>query len=77
MGHMRRTRLFPVALSIPAAAESMKLPLRVIREAVYKYATLEAYIVEGRVRIPVVALVEWIKTYPRATLARATRGRRT
>ena len=64
----RKARLFPVALSPSAAAESMKLPLRVIREAIYSTGELEAYIVNNRVRIPVESLVRWLKTKPRATL---------
>ncbi len=71
----RKARLFPVALSPSAAAESMKLPLRVIREAIYSTGELEAYIVgNNRVRIPVESLVRWLKTKPRATLLQHNRS---
>lgn len=70
----RRNPLFPVALSILGAAEATKLPRRLIRRAVYQTAELEARIIEGRVRIPVEALVAWLRTMPLATL-RAARNR--
>lgn len=69
----RLNRLYPVALSILAAAEATQLPRRVIRAAVYD-ATLEARMVEGRVRIPVVCLVEWLRRMPRPTLKAARKG---
>jgi hypothetical protein len=70
----RRNQLFPVALSILGAAEATKLPRRLIRRAVYQDATLEARMVEGRVRIPVICLVEWLRKMPLATLKAARKG---
>jgi hypothetical protein len=66
--------LFPIALSITDAAHATRLPSRVIRRAVYD-ASLEAHMCGDRVRIPVVCLVDWIRSLPRATLAKATKGR--
>lgn len=77
MGRARVSRLFPVAVSPSMAAELTKLPLRVIREAIYSEATLEARVVNGRVRIPVPSIIEWLKTFPRATLHRIRKGQRT
>ncbi len=77
MGRARVSRLFPLAVSPSMAAELTKLPLRVIREAVYSTATLEARMVNGRVRIPVEAIIAWLSTFPRATLHRIRKGKRT
>lgn len=63
--------LFPVALSIKDAAAATRLPVRLIRRAIYQDATLEAYMVKDRVRILVVDFVEWLRSMPRATLLRA------
>jgi len=65
----RVKQIWPVALSISAASTSLQLPIRVIREAVYKYG-LEARDVHGRIRIPTEALVIWLRTFPRATLSK-------
>lgn len=73
MPRQRKQRLFPISLSPAAAAEAMKLPLRVIREGVYRTGEIPAYIVAGRVRIPVPSLLDWLKSKPRATLSRTRR----
>lgn len=70
---MPRTRpIFPIAVSIEAAAKAMKVPARVIRDAVYVAAELPAYGGPGnRVRIIVRDLEQWVReTWPRATIAR-------
>ncbi len=66
--YKRKTPLLPWALSPAAAADSLDIPLRVIREAIYTSATLPAYLIGNRVRIPTDALLAWVKTFPRATI---------
>lgn len=75
--HGRKSRLFPVALSIEQAKDALNIPRRAIVEAIYRDATLPARIgPNNRVRILVADLVEWVSTtWPRATLARTTRKR--
>lgn len=66
---MPRARpLFPMALSIESAAKSIKVPTRIIREAVYTTAELPAYRgPNNTTRIIVRDLEEWIRsTWPRA-----------
>ena len=43
MGRARKTRLFPLSLSIDAAADALSCPRRAISEAVYLTGTLPAY----------------------------------
>jgi len=67
-----RTRsLFPVALSVQASADALKIPRRVIADAI-KSAELVAYAGSGRrVRILVPDLIEWVRTtWPRASIKR-------
>lgn len=68
MARQRKTRLLPWALSPSAAAESLGIPLRLIREAIYKTGMLEAYLINNRVRVPVDCLLAWVKSHPRATI---------
>jgi hypothetical protein len=67
MGRPRKTRLFPVALSIDAAADALSCPRSRISEAVYLSGELPAY--QGpnhSVRILVKDLTAWIeRTWPR------------
>ena len=70
---MPRARgLFPVALSIQAAATALKIPARVVSEAVYSTCELEAHKAPsgGRVRILVRDLETWVRSWPRATIKR-------
>jgi hypothetical protein len=76
MGRARVSKLFPVAVSISMAAELTKLPVRLVREAIYKTGELEARIVGNRVRIPVESIVAWLRTFPRATLHRLKGSRK-
>lgn len=75
----RARRLFAVALSLESAAKAIKVPARVLREAVYQRAELAAYRgPNNSTRIIVRDLEEWIRTYwPRATIARQIRKRST
>lgn len=69
----RARSLFPVALSLEAAAKAIKVPTRIIREAVYTTGELPAYRGPsgGRVRVIVRDLEDWIRaTWPRAVIAR-------
>ena len=71
---MPRSRaIFPCALSATQAATALKLPLRIIHEAVYATAELPAYKQPNgsRVRILVSDLEQWVRlTWPRATIKR-------
>ena len=79
MGRQRLKRLFPIALSVDAAAESIQTPRRVLHEAIYETAMLRAY--EGpnnSRRILVKDLIEWIEqTWPRAAIARKIKRSKT
>lgn len=76
MGRLRKSRLFPVALSIEQAKDVLSIPRRTIVEAIYHTAELPAHIgPNNRVRILVADLIAWIATWPRATLSRTTRKR--
>lgn len=70
MGRARVKGVFAVAVSPAMAASLTHLPLRVIRDAIYKTASLEARVVNNRVRIPVASIIEWLRTFPRATIKR-------
>jgi hypothetical protein len=75
MGRARKTRLFPLSLSIDAAADALSCPRRAISEAVYLTGTLPAYGGPNRsVRILVKDIVAWVETsWPRATKRKSTR----
>jgi len=64
----RKSRLLPLALSPAAAAESLSLPVRFIHECIYKTATLEAFLIKNRVRIPVDSLLRFVHSFDRATV---------
>lgn len=64
----RKSRLLPLALSPAAAAESLGLPVRLIHESIYKTATLEAFLIKNRVRIPVDSLLMFVHSFDRATV---------
>ncbi len=67
MARARKSRLFPVALSLQAAAEAVQCPVRILKEAAYS-GELDARALPGnRIRITVQSLVEWVRTFPRAT----------
>jgi hypothetical protein len=66
--YKRKTPLLPWALSPGAASDSLDVPLRIIKEAIYVHGTLPAYLIGNRVRIPTDALLAWVKTFPRATI---------
>ncbi len=70
--YKRKTPLLPWALSLDAAADSLDVPLRLIKEAVYVHGTLEAYRIgngpNARVRVPTDALLAWVRTWDRATI---------
>jgi len=60
----RRTKpLFPVALSITAAADEIDVRRKYIADHV-KDGTLPAHVIDQRVRIPVVDLVAFLKSHP-------------
>jgi len=69
MGRPRKTRLFPVALSIDGAADALSCPRSKISEAVYLLGTLPAYSGPNcSVRILVKDLTAWVETtWPRPT----------
>ncbi len=70
MARARKHRLFPVALSLHAAAESVQLPVRLLKEAAYS-GELEARALPGnRIRVTVASLCSWVATFPRATKRR-------
>ena len=66
MGRPRLKRLFPIALSLDAAAEALQCPKRLLRAAVYESCMLPAYRVGQLVRVRVVDLSDWVATFPRA-----------
>jgi hypothetical protein len=71
MGRERKQRLFPVALSIDGCRDALSCPRSRISEAIYLTAELPAYAGSNNsVRILVVDLVEWVRTWPRATAKR-------
>jgi excisionase family DNA binding protein len=65
---MPRARpIFPIAVSIQAASDALDCPRRVVADAV-RVGELPAYAGPGRrIRITVADLVEWVRTWPRAT----------
>jgi hypothetical protein len=67
MGRERKTRLFPIALSIDACADALSCPRSKISEAVYLSGELPAYAGPNRsVRVLVKDLTAWIeRTWPR------------
>lgn len=69
MGRPRKTRLFPVSLSIDACADALSCPRRKISEAIYLDGTLPAYAGPNRsVRVLVKDLTIWVEqNWPRAT----------
>jgi hypothetical protein len=68
MGRPRKTRLFPVALSIDAAADALSCPRSKISAAIYLDGTLPAYAGPNHsVRVLVKDLVSWVETWPRPT----------
>jgi hypothetical protein len=74
MARLRKSRLFPVALSIDGAHIALNISRRAIVAAIYQTAELPAHVgPNGRVRITVTDLTDWVKSWPRATLARTTR----
>jgi hypothetical protein len=75
MGRPRKTRLFPLSLSIDATADALSCPRRRVSEAVYLTGELPAYSGPNRsVRILVKDTVAWVERYwPRATKRKATR----
>lgn len=75
MARQRKARLLPWALSPSAAAESLNIPLRLIMNAIYRDATLEAYLINNRVRIPVDCLLAWVKSHPRVTILKWKKGK--
>ncbi len=68
MGRPRKNRLFPLSLSIDAAADALSCPRRKISEAVYLLGTLPAYSgPNNSVRVLVKDLVAWVETtWPKA-----------
>lgn len=70
MGRPRKTQLFPVAVSIDAAAAHLSLPRASIVEALAR-GELTAHSGPGRrVRITVPELVRWVETWPRYEIKR-------
>jgi excisionase family DNA binding protein len=59
--YQRKTRLFPIALSVNGAAEAMSLPRRKLRDAI-RDGHLIAYQNGTHVRVLVEDLVAWVKT---------------
>lgn len=73
---MRKRALLPVALSIQAAAASISVPVRLIRDAIYRDGTLPAYEAgtNNVIRVRAVDLSDWIAaTWPRAKIQRQIR----
>ena len=73
MGRPRLKRLFPIALSLSAAAEAIQVPRRVLAEAIYIDGTLPAFVGPTNSIRRVIAsdLEDWIReTWPRATIKR-------
>jgi hypothetical protein len=68
MGRARKTRLFPLSLSIDATADALSCPRRKVSEAVYLLGTLPAYSgPNNSVRILVKDTVAWVeREWPRA-----------
>ena len=69
MGRPRKQCLFPVALSVDAAADALPVPRRIIDEAI-SLGELEAFVAPSgrRVRVTVADLTAWICTsWKRAT----------
>ncbi len=69
----RARSLFPVALSIESCAKAIKVPTRIIREAVYLHGTLKAFRpgTNNMVRVRVRDLEDWIeRTWTPATIKR-------
>lgn len=63
--------LWPIALSLSAAATTLGVSVRAIRKAVYRDGTLKAYAGPNRsTRILVSDLVAYVQTWPRATISR-------
>jgi hypothetical protein len=77
MGRARVKGIFAIAVSPAMAAALTSLPLSVIRSAIYKTGDLEARIVRNRVRVPTESIITWLRTFPRATLSRIKKGKRT
>jgi hypothetical protein len=75
MGRPRKTRLFPLSLSIDATADALSCPRRKISEAVYLEGTLPAYSGPNRsVRILVKDTVLWVEnSWPRARKRKSSR----
>jgi hypothetical protein len=70
MGRPRLKRLFPIALSFDAVAEALQIPRHVIHDAIYTTAELRAFECGQCRRVLVEDLVAWVKTWPRAAIAR-------
>lgn len=71
--------IFPVALSLQAAANAIGVPVRIIRDAVYVTASLPAYRGPSNniSRVLVRDLTEWIaRDWPRATIKRHIKRRK-
>jgi hypothetical protein len=69
----RARAIFPVALSVESAAKAIKVPSRIIRDAIYLHGTLLAYRPgsNNMLRIKVRDLEQWIEqTWTRATIKR-------
>jgi excisionase family DNA binding protein len=60
--YIRRTRLFPIGLSVNAAALSLQIERRKITAAM-RAGHLEAYKNGTQVRILVESLVKWVREY--------------
>jgi hypothetical protein len=75
MGRPRKTRLFPLSLSIDATADALSCPRRKVSEAVYLLGTLPAYSgPNNSVRILVKDVVHWVEsTWPKAKKRKSTR----
>ncbi len=70
MGRPRTTTFATVAMSIDAAALAIKVPRRVVVEAI-KSAELPAYQGPGkRIQVTVADLVAWVETWPRVQIKR-------
>lgn len=69
---MSRARsLFPIALSLESAAKAIRIPVRVLREAVFQRGELAAFRgPNNTTRVIVRDLEDWIRTWPRAVIAR-------
>jgi excisionase family DNA binding protein len=72
MGRPRKRSIFPIALSVDAAAEALSLPRRRLVRAIEAGELIGHS--EGprkRVLITVQDLIAWIKSWPRATKRRS------